>query len=64
MEYATGIDAPDLAVKKVFIALKAEVDKLGIDKLTNVPNILNDLKTKVDYLDVCKLKRVPVYLKK
>ena len=33
LEYATGIHASDLAAKKDFIALKAEVDKLDI-KLT------------------------------
>ena len=35
-------------LKKDFIALKAETDKLDIDKLVNVPTSLNDLKTKVD----------------
>ena len=56
MEHATDIDMSGLAVEKCFIALKAEVDKLDIDKLTNVPTSLNDLKTKVDDLDVVKLK--------
>ena len=50
LEQATGIDTSDLAAKKDFIALKAEVDKLDINKLTNVPTNLNNLKTKVkDY---------------
>ena len=40
------------------------MDKLEINKLTNVPTNLNDLKTKVDNLDVVKLKTVPIYLKK
>ena len=53
----------DLAAKKDFIALKAEVDKLNINKLANVPTSLNNLKTKVDDLDVGKLKTVPVDLK-
>ena len=44
--------------------MKAEVDKLGINKLVNVPTSLNNLKTKVDDLDVGKLKTVPVDLKK
>ena len=44
--------------------MKSEFDKLGIDKLTNVPTSLNNLKTKVDDLDVGKLKTVPVKLKK
>ena len=43
--------------------MKARVDKLDINKLTNVPTI-NNLKTKEDELDVGKLKTVPVYLKK
>ena len=50
--------------KKDFIALKAEVDKLDINKLVNVRISLNNLKTKVDYLDAGKLKSVPVDLKK
>ena len=41
--------------------MKSEVDKLGVNKLTNVPT---SLKTKVDDLDVGKLKTVPVKLKK
>ena len=49
---------------KDFIALKAEVDKLAINKLTNVPNSLINLKTKVDNLDVGKIKTFPVDLKR
>ena len=56
LKHATGIDTSDLAAKKDFIALKAEVDKLDINKLTNVPTSLNYLKTKVDDLNVGKLK--------
>ena len=44
--------------------LKAEVDKLDINKLSNVPTSLNNSKTKVDDLDVGTLKTVPVDLKK
>ena len=44
--------------------MKAEVDKLGINKLINVPTRLNDLKLKVDDLDVGKLKAVSVVLNK
>ena len=51
-------------LKKDFIALKAEVDKLDINKLVSVSTSLNNLKTKVDGLDIGKLKTVPVYLKK
>ena len=43
--------------------MKAEVDKLYINKLVNVPTGLNDVKTKVDDLVVAKLKTVPVDLK-
>ena len=64
LEHATGVDTSDSAAKKDFIALKAEVDKLGINKLVNAPTSLNDLKTKVGDLDVGKLKTVPVDLKK
>ena len=62
--HATGLDTSDLAVKKDFIVLKAEFDKLDINRLVNVPTSLNNLKTKVDDLDVGKLKTVPVELKK
>ena len=64
LENATGIDTSDLAAKKDFISLKAEVDKLDINKLTNVPTSLNNLKTKVNDLVVRKLKTVPIDLKK
>ena len=60
----TSIDTTDLAAKKYFIVLKDEVDKLGINKLPNVPSGLNNLKTKVDDLDVGKLKTAPADLKK
>ena len=44
--------------------MKAEVDKLDINKLVNVPISLNNLKIKVDDMDVGKLKTIPVHLKK
>ena len=37
---------------------------IRVNKLTNVPTRLNNLKTKVDDLDVGKFKNVPVDLKK
>ena len=46
LEHATGVDTSDLAAKKDFIALKAEVDKLDIFELVNVPTGLNNFKTK------------------
>ena len=64
LELTAGIDTSDLAAKKDFIALKAEVDKLGINKLVNVSTSLNNLKAKVAGLDVDKLKTVPVDLEK
>ena len=64
IEHAAGIETPDLPSKKDFIDLKAEVDKVDVNKLTNVSPSLNNLKTKIDDLDVGKLKSVPEYLKK
>ena len=63
-EHSIGIETSDSADKKDFISLKAEVDKLDINKLVNVLTSLNSLKTKVDDLDVGKLKTVSVDLKK
>lgn len=42
--------------------MKAEADNLDINKLGNVPTIVNNLIAKLDDLDVDKLKAVPVYL--
>ena len=44
--------------------MKAEVDKLDINKFANLPSSLNNLKTKVDDLNGGKLKTAPVNLKK
>ena len=64
VDYATSVDTSDLVAKKGFIALKAEVDKLSINKLINVPTSLNNLKTKLDDLEFGKLETVCVELKK
>ena len=56
LDYAAGVNTSDLAAKKV-IALKAQVDKLDIDKLVNVATSLFNLKTKVNDLNVGKLKK-------
>ena len=64
LEHATGIDTSELPAAKDFITLKAEVDKLDITKLVNVPSSQNNLKTKVDDLDVINLKGISVDLKK
>ena len=44
--------------------MKAEVDKIGINKFVNVPTGLNTVKTKEDDLNVDTLKTVPVDMKK
>ena len=44
--------------------MKADLDKLNIDKFINVPTSLNNLKTKINGLDAGKLKTYPVDLKK
>ena len=44
--------------------MKAEVDKLDINKLTNVSTSLYNLKTKIDDIDIGKLNPVPEDLKK
>ena len=53
--HATGVDISNLAAKKDFIALKAEVEKLDINKLVNVPTSLKtvpvDLKKLSDIVD-------------
>ena len=59
LEHATGVDKSNLAPTKDFIALKAEFGNLDINKMTNVPTSLNNLKTKIDDLDVDRLKPVP-----
>ena len=43
-------------LKKGFVVLKAEIDKLDINKLVYVPTSLNNLKTKVDDLNIGELK--------
>ena len=55
LKNVTGIDTSKLAGKPDFVSLKAEVDKLEIDKLKSVPTNSRNLKSKVDELDVDKL---------
>ena len=64
LKHATCVDTSKLAAKRDFIALKAEVDKLDMNKLVNVSTGLNNLKTKENDIDVHKLKPVPTDLKK
>ena len=60
LKNATGVDTSDFA-KKTEIA---NVDKLDIDELKNVPTNVSNLKSKIDKLDVDKLVPVPVDLSK
>ena len=52
-----------MAGKRESIPLKAEVDKLDINKLVNFPSGLNNLQPKVDDLNVDKLETVSLDLK-
>ena len=54
---------PIQLTKKDFIALKAEVYKLGINELINVSTSLNNLKRKEDALDAGKFKAVHIDFK-
>ena len=64
LKNATGVDTSKFAKKVDLANLKSNVNKLGIDKLKNVPTNLSNLKSKVDKLDVDKLVPVPVDLRK
>ena len=64
LKNTTGIDASKLAAKSDLVNLKAEVDKLDIDKLKSVPTNLSYLKSKVDKLDIGKLETTSVDLNK
>ena len=64
LKNATSVDTSKFAKKVDLAILKSNVDKLGIDKLKNVPTNLSNLKSKEDKLDVGKLIRVPVDLSK
>ena len=55
LKNATEIDTSSFAKKINLAGLKSNVDKLGLDKLKNVPTNLSNLKCKVDKLDVDKL---------
>ena len=52
LNHATGFDRSDLDAKKDFIVLKAEVGKLDINKLANIPTSSNNLKRKIDDLNL------------
>ena len=57
------IDTSSFALKSNLASLKAEVDKLDIDKLRSLPNNFSNLKS-IDKLNIDKLTPVPVDLSK
>ena len=52
---ANFINALHFPKKTDLANLKSDVDKLGIDKVKNLPSHLGNLKSKVDKLDVDKI---------
>ena len=58
MIHATVVDTSYLAAKKDFIALKADVNRVDINKLVNVSTSLYNLKIRVDDLDIHDLKNL------
>ena len=58
LKNATRIDRSKLAAKFDLASLKAEVDKIYLDKLKNVPTNLSNLKSKIDKLNIDKLAPV------
>ena len=48
LEHAVGIDTSDLAAKKKFLALKAEVHKIDINEPESVLTSWKNFKTKID----------------
>ena len=59
----TGVDTSKFSNVDL-ASLKAEVDKLDVAKLKNVPTNLSNLKIKIHELDIEKLVPVPVDLSK
>ena len=64
LEHAVGIDTSDLAAKKKFLALKAEVHKIDINEPESVLTSWKNFKTKIDDWNFGKLKTFSVDLKK
>ena len=60
LKTATGVNTSKLAAKSDLVSLKAEFDKLDIDKLKNVQTNLSNLKSKLDKIDIGKLETTPV----
>ena len=59
-----GVDSSKFAIKFDLSSLRSNIDKLGIDKLKNVPSNLSNLKSKKDKLNVDKLAPVLADLSK
>ena len=64
LKHGTRVHRSNFSKKSDLANLKPDVDKLGTDKLRNVPGGLNSLKSKVDILDTGKLETTTVYLGK
>ena len=64
LKNATGINTSKLPAKSYLASLKAEVDKIDVDKLKTVPDDLNNLESKANKLNIYKLAPVPVDLSK
>ena len=55
LKNTTEVDTSEFVKRTGLASLKSDVNKLGIDKLKNVPSNLSNLKSKVDKLDIDKL---------
>ena len=64
LKNATGIDTSKLAAKSDLASLKAEVNKIDVDKSKTVFKDLSNLKSKVHKFDVDNLIPAPVDLNK
>ena len=65
LKNAAGVNTLDFAKKTDIVNLvKADLDKLDIHKLKNVPSSLSNLKSIVNKLDIGKIETPPVGLSK
>ena len=65
LKNAAGVNTLDFAKKTDLVNLvKADLDKLDIHKLKNVPSSLSNLKSIVNKLDIGKIETPPVGLSK
>ena len=62
LKNVTGVDTSKFTKKLDLANLRSDVDKIGNDKLKNVPTNSSNLKNQVDKLDVDKLVPAPVDL--